>query len=285
MLNGTFANEANATIIISTAKHINAMSRQGFVALKTQLYQVIDNYQRLNVNKEPRSFKANQLREVLNSPIADNVPTVFQKMHPLILMDQAVRDRFTSYSDKSLYVMIYELLNSFHVFSLEGRLEKPADKINKLIDLCLEMNTYAERCETFVRTLQNAKNDYHYWFSQRGKNFAYRNFSHGNAGQVNAENFIQRMRSFLATVNLIDMIKLLQARLQEGRFKQHSFNTFLVKHLFLGSVNGEFMHTQKHALNDEFINNIFEWVGLILSELSSVQGHRQQYAGNQVSRL
>ena len=128
-MNGVFANEVNATAIIIAGKHIQAMNRRGVAALKQQLFNVIDEYQRVNWKIEQRTTKAYQLRQVLNLPISDNVPTIILKMYPLILMDQAGRGHFTQYSSKSLYVMIYELLNTLNVFKRNHSHETPANDL------------------------------------------------------------------------------------------------------------------------------------------------------------
>jgi hypothetical protein len=275
MLNGVFVNDDSAAAIIKVGRRVQAMSRQGVAVLKAKLYEVIDEYIRVNRKTDRRLIKAHQLRQELNLSIADNVATIFLRMHALILMDQVSRNLLTSYSKNSLYVMVHELLNRLNVFNLEHPAETPAAKVEQMLNLCIEMGRYAEQCEKLATILQAAKHDYQYWFSQKGPSFAYRNISHGHNGQVNAEIFTQHIRSFIATINLVEMLKLLQKRLQEGRFNKHSFNIYIVKHLYLGDINGEFMHTQQHECNKELAKNVFVWLELILSTLTAARISRQ----------
>ena len=280
MLNGTFANEANAKNIVSIGQLILRMNHQGVGAFKTQIFNVIDEYISINRRTEARQFKASELRKVLYSPIANNVPAILEQILPLILMDQANRGMFTAYSKKSLYVMLYKLLEHQNVFKLTAAETTPADNVNKLLDLCLQMGVYSTLCEKLVLTLQDAQHDYEFWFNQPGSRFVER-CRHGEAGQIKAKNFILQIKSKLTSIDIIEMLRLLRGCLQNGPYRSHSFNTYLVKHLYLGSANGELMHTQSVELNEEFNNNVREWINLILSELNAVRQSRQP---NRVNR-
>jgi hypothetical protein len=276
MYYGDFINRENIHKITTHGRVVLSIGSMSIGIFKQQIFEVCQEYLCLTAKKMDKDVRAGKVRRLtlmMNTYRGNSVIDLLQRI--FVQMQDDLVQRTTRYSDSSLCVLISNYFVEYHnLFQLSSSVNSPDERCKMLLQKLNQIRDYVKLGREVHSIISNAQRCYERWYQEMSSNsfrFKYLNLSHGALGQYTALNFSVEVRRLADSHDMIGILRLLYDRLTSARFKNHSYNTFLVKYLYYGELAKEVMFTDAIDKNEVIRKFILNWIDEIFTDLALPQ--------------